>query len=304
VFISVLICTRNRAASLQETLLHFFEQRFTGGYEYELIVVDNDSTDHTRQVVADCAAQQTSVRYVLERRRGLSYARNTAISSAAGELLVFTDDDVRPNADWLDEIHSEFTRDPRLGMLGGRVLLAHHGLLAVSYQPSTERQEWVFPASGGGPIGANMAFRREVFERVGLFDVRLGAGTFFAGGEETDLFYRAMKAGYRQLYAPNVLVHHDHDRTLPEQACAMEFSYGKGLAAQLTKHALHGDGVALRRLIRLLLILPVRWRRSRDESLDAVRRRRAQVRGVVLGAMAAPFVMWTRPPDAKPRAAD
>jgi GT2 family glycosyltransferase len=299
VLISVLICTRNRAASLETTLRQFFQQRFDGGYDHELIVVDNRSTDATPRVVAECAARHPSVRYVLEPRRGLSYARNTAIANAQGELLVFTDDDVRPNSDWLDEIHGEFARDRRLGLLGGRVLLARDDLLEVSFQPSTERQEFVFPASGSFVIGANMAFRREVFERVGMFDVRLGAGRFFAGAEEVDLFYRAMKAGYRQLYAPNVVVHHDHDRTRAEQACRMDYSYGKGLSAYLIKHSLRGDAVAMRRFVRLLISLPGKWRARRDEPLLALRRRHAQVRGVALGAVTAPFVMWMRSPAAR-----
>ena len=295
VLVSVLICTRNRATSLEVTLGQFFELRLAGGYAVELIVVDNASTDRTREVIEACAARHPEVRYVLEKRPGLSNARNAALAAARGDVIAFTDDDVRPNPDWLDEIHAEFERDPRLALLGGRVLLARQELQHVSYQPSSERQEFAFPASGNFVIGANMAFRREVFERVGTFDTRLGAGRWFGGAEEVDLFYRAMKAGYRQLYAPNVLVHHDHDRTALAQVCRMEYSYGKGLAAHLVKHALRGDGVALRRLARLLLSLPARSSRGPGDDRDTVVRRRAQARGVLAGAFVAPFVMWWRP---------
>ena len=295
VLVSVLICTRNRATSLEVTLRRFFEQRFSGGYDVELVAVDNGSTDATRAVIEACAALHPAVRYRLETRPGLSVARNTALAESRGDIIVFTDDDVRPSPDWLDEIHAEFVRDPRLALLGGRVLLAREGLLEVSFQPSSERQEFAFPSSGSFVIGANMAFRREVFERVGTFDVRLGAGRWFAGAEEVDLFYRAMKAGYRQLYAPNVLVYHDHDRTDLDPVCRMEYSYGKGLAAYLIKHALHGDSVASRRFLRLLGSLPGRWRASRGESVDGVARRRAQTRGVLAGTVVAPFVMWAHP---------
>ena len=293
--ISVLICTRNRASSLEITLREFFRQQFSPGYDHELIVVDNASTDATAAVIAACAAKHSGVRTVVEARLGLSHARNAALAAARGDILVFTDDDVRPSPDWLDEIFREFARDPLLGLLGGRVLLAHERLQPVSYQPSTERREFVFPASGSFVIGASMAFRREVFERVGGFDTRLGAGKYFAGAEELDLFYRALKAGYRQLYAPNIIVHHDHGRTQIEQVCHMEFSYGKGLSAHLVKHVLRGDAVALRRLIRLLLSLPQRWRRHGEEPRDAALRRRSQSRGVLVGLLSAPFAMWPRP---------
>ena len=290
--VSVLICTRNRADSLEITLREFFRQRFAGGYDHELVVVDNGSTDRTRAVVEACAAAQPDVRWVHDPVPGLAHARNVGLAATRGALVVFTDDDVRPAPDWLDTVHAEFAADPRIGLLGGRVLLAHERLQPVSYQPSTERREFTWPASGNFAIGANMAFRREVFDRVGRFDERLGAGRFFAGAEEVDLFYRAMKAGYRQLYAPAAVVTHDHDRTTIEQACRMEYGYGKGLAACLVKHALAGDGVQFRRLVRLVAGIPGGLVRRRGEAGAAgVRRRRAQARGILLGLAAAPFVM-------------
>jgi len=293
--ISVLICTRNRAKSLEATLERFFEQHFAETYEYELIVVDNNSTDHTRQVAADCVSCHPGfVHYAREMRKGLSYARNTALAAARGEIIVYTDDDVLVSPDWLDEIHREFAADPDLALLGGRVLLAREGLQKVSFLPSAERQWFAFPGDGGFAMGANMAFRREVFDRVGLFDVRLGAGRFFAGADEVEMFYRALKAGYRMLYAPNVLVYHDHDRTRVEQACRLEYGYAKGCSAYLIKHILRGDTYAMRVLYWLLLTLPRRWQRGSDELDDTFRRRRAQIRGIVIGLVTAPLVMWMK----------
>ena len=286
--LSVLICTRNRAKSLAATLERFFAQRFAGDYELELLLVDNASTDDTKQVAERFHGR---LRYLFEPLPGLSRARNAGLHAAQGEIIVFTDDDVLVADDWLDEIHREFAGDPGLMMLGGRVLPAREGLQPVAIFPLGERREFVFPSGGGVAMGANMAFRREVFDRVGLFDVRLGAGTFLAGGEDIELFYRALRAGFKFVYAPNVLVHHDHDRETLAQACRLNYGYGKAYPAYILKHALAGDRYAMRMVYWLLHELPSRWRRKPEDTEEDLQRRRAQIRGTVVGLLAAPFPM-------------
>ena len=290
---SVLICTRDRAKSLDATLDRFFRQRFAAGCDFELIVVDNGSRDETEAVVRRYAARQPGrVSYLREPRRGLSRARNRAVAASCGEVLVFTDDDVLVSENWLEEIEREFAADPGMAVLCGRVLLARETLQQVSYLAGEERREYVFPGDGCVGMGANMAMRRELIREVGLFDVRLGAGRFFAGADEVDLFYRALRAGYRLVYAPNVLVHHDHDRVALAQACRLEYGYGKGAAAYIVKHAMQGDRHAMRMGYWLLRTLRRRWRRREGEPADEFRRRRAQLRGTVLGLLSAPWVMW------------
>jgi glycosyltransferase involved in cell wall biosynthesis len=296
--ISVLICTRNRAGSLEATLGRFFAQRFAGGYGYELIVVDNGSTDGTSQIVEQCRTQHPqAVRHLFEHRQGLAFARNTAVAAAQGEVIAFTDDDVLVSDDWLDQIHREFTDDPALRMLGGRVLLAGEEQQQVAWLRSDERAYFGLPDGVNFVMGANMAFRREFFDCAGLFDVRLGTGRFFEGADDVELIYRGLKAGYRLLYAPNVLVYHNHDRVTPEQACRLEYGYAKSCSAYLVKHSLGGDGYALRMLYWTLCTLPKRWRRKREDSDDAFVRRRWQIKGTLVGLCAAPFVMWGRVKD-------
>jgi glycosyltransferase involved in cell wall biosynthesis len=291
--ISVLICTRNRAKSLEMTLRRFYEQRFAGDYNYELIVVDNNSTDETSEIIERCVAlRPETTRHLFERRRGLTYARNTGVAAASGEIIVFTDDDVLVSGDWLDEIHREFSADPGLCILSGKVLLANERLQRVALHAYEERRYFDFPDSGGFVMGANMAFRRELFDRVGLFDVRLGAGRFFAGADEVELIYRGLKAGWRMLYAPNVLVYHDHDRFTLEQACRLEYGYAKGSAAYLIKHSLGGDGYAMRMIYWTILTFPKRWKRRQGEDEGAFIRRRWWIKGMLVGLFAAPFVMW------------
>lgn len=144
-------------------------------------------------------------------------------------------------------------------------------------------------------MGANMAFRRGVFERIGGFDQRLGAGRFFAGAEEADIFYRGLKAGYSILYAPNVLVYHDHDRITVEQACRLEYGYGKGCSAYLVKHAMGGDRYAMKMVYWLIHRLPSRWFARNAPSQDILDRRRAQVRGILIGLLVSPALLFERP---------
>ncbi|MGH9935514.1 MAG: glycosyltransferase family 2 protein, partial [Blastocatellia bacterium] len=177
-------------------------------------------------------------------------------------------------------------------ILGGKVLLANERLQRVALHAYEERRYFDFPNGGNFVMGANMAFRRELFDRIGLFDVRLGAGRFFAGADEVELVYRGLKAGWRMLYAPNVLVYHDHDRFTLEQACRLEYGYAKGNAAYLIKHSLIGDSNAIRMLYWTLLNFPKRWKRRQDEAYDVFLRRRWQIKGMLVGLFAAPFVMW------------
>jgi glycosyltransferase involved in cell wall biosynthesis len=288
--LSVLVCTRNRARSLRATLEWFFAQRFAA--DYELVIVDNASTDETRQVAERFLENfPDRVRYLFEARPGLSRARNTAIKAARGEIIVFTDDDVLVTTDWLCEIEREFSSDPDLFALGGRVVLARETLQAVAIFTADERREITFPNGGGVAMGANLAFRRELFDRVGLFDVRLGAGTFFAGGEDIEFIYRTLMAGYKFYYAPNVVVAHDHDRTTPQQAQRLIYGYGKAYAAYILKHALRGDRYAMQMVYWLIRALPARWRQQKGDAPNALQLRRAQVRGILVGLVAAPLPM-------------
>lgn len=291
--ISVLICTRNRAKSLEATLQRFFAQRFTGGYEFELIVVDNASTDETSKIIESYVAQHPqTVRRLFESRPGLSYARNAAVRAARGEVVAFTDDDVLVAENWLDEIHREFTGDPSLSILGGRVLLADEKLQRATLVVCEERSYFGLPEGVNFAIGANMAFRRELFDRIGLFDVRLGPGKFFAGSDDVEFVYRGLKSGRRLLYAPNVLVYHNHNRVTLEQVCQLEYGYAKSCPAYLIKHSLSGDDFAMRMLYWTFCELPRRGRRQREESEEAFIRHRCYVKGLLVGLCVAPFVMW------------
>ena len=116
-FISVVIATRNRAHWLGDTLESLAKQTRLPD---EIIVVDNASTDNTRQLTFDIQ-RKIKVRYLYENKRGIPYARNCGVQSASGDLIVFIDDDAIADENWLKNIEIPFIRDPNIGAVGGLV---------------------------------------------------------------------------------------------------------------------------------------------------------------------------------------
>jgi glucosyl-dolichyl phosphate glucuronosyltransferase len=219
--VSVVVCTYNRAASLGHTLAALDAQVTPPDLTWELLVVDNNSSDRTRDAVdAFAAAARFRVRYLFERRQGLSHARNAGVAQAQGTVVAFTDDDVHPDRDWVAGVHAVL-RDTGADIVGGRILprwersrpawLESRPHLRVPFAIMDHPVGAPLVEARGNPNvwGANMAFRREVFTRVGLFDPGLGVtGQKLYRGEELDLVRRALRAGCRAVYEPSLVVWH------------------------------------------------------------------------------------------------
>lgn len=210
--ISLVICTRNRAPSLRVCLESL--RGINAPCAWEAIVVDNGSTDSTRQVIEEFASvSQFPVRYVLEPRPGLSRARNRGVAVASGDPIVFTDDDCYPASDFLAAVASIFA-DENVDYFGGRVLLHDPDDFPVTIKTSTHR-EMAPPGSfvaAGLLHGANMGFRRRVFDELGGFNESLGAGSAVACGEDIEYAARASAHGFLGGYFPEPVVSHCHGR--------------------------------------------------------------------------------------------
>jgi glycosyltransferase involved in cell wall biosynthesis len=214
---SVVIATYSRAADLRETLRSLAGMRPDG--PWEAIVVDNNSPDDTRAVVEE--ARRTfpvDLRYLFERQQGRSPALNTGIRAARGDIIVTTDDDVRVPEDWLNRAAEGLAR-LQCDYVGGRVLPIWGGP-KPAWIPNHGGKQWAVialldygpqPIEFGSrvPLGVNMAFRRDAFERAGLFDPNTGrkAGTLL-GQEVREWCIRARKAGVRGWYAPDLVLRH------------------------------------------------------------------------------------------------
>lgn len=217
--ISLVIATYNRAEQLMATLRSVVEQSLAPEV-WECVVVDNNSTDATRECVAALCAEHPAlnIRYVFEREQGLSAARNAGIGAAEGDIIAFVDDDERIVPDFLSAYISLFDTVPEAMAAGGRIIAEYPAgrpswMSALAEQPIANPMHFgnsvrLFPR-GRIPGGGNMAFRREALERVGIFDTSLGrTGKSLIGGEESDLFERMAAAGIRPYYVPRAVMYH------------------------------------------------------------------------------------------------
>lgn len=236
--ISVVLATYNRAASLRATLESLATLSSPDNLSWELLVVDNNSNDSTLQVVEQFADNSSfPVRYIFERRQGKSSALNAGVAQARGRIIAFTDDDVSLHPDWLSEIKSTFERFD-CAAVAGRIIpvwdqpkpdwLDMRGQFAVvNFELGDEFKEIQQP-----PIGANSAFRRDVFQRHGLFRLDLGPteSKHTITCEDTEFGDRLIKAGEKVVYCPRAIVYHPVDPRRATKTYVLSWYYYNGIS--------------------------------------------------------------------------
>ena len=206
--VTVILCTYNRCQSLGKALSSVAASTLPESIEWEVLVVDNNSRDQTRDVVEDfCVRYPGRFRYLLEPHQGKSYALNTGIREARGDVLAFVDDDVTVESTWLQNLTAALCSGEWAGA-GGRIL-PQWPCAPPSWLPE---KEWygmaplvMFdrgPEAGpltDPPFGTNMAFHRRVFEKYGTFRTDLGPGLNgkIRNNEDTEFGRRLLAAGER-----------------------------------------------------------------------------------------------------------
>jgi len=238
--VAVLIATYNRADLLGDTLDVLAQVDPPGGRTWEVIIVDNNSRDHTRDVVlARVAAFPAPLRYLVERRQGRSAALNAGFAATSAPLILTTDDDVHVAPSWL--------RDGAAALAAGwdyvggpvsplweapRPAWLHptlHGTIAIlDYGP----EPFVFEERSRVPLGANMGLRRELLDRIGGFREDLGRsnGTKILGQEVPELLARARAAGARGRYVPTMHVDHHVPAARLTKQYFRRWWFGKGVS--------------------------------------------------------------------------
>jgi glycosyltransferase involved in cell wall biosynthesis len=237
--VSVIVCTYNRSAALKRTLSSLDGMSVPDRIRWELIIVNNNSTDETLKVVSDFAElSPIGVRCVLEMAQGLSHARNRGIQEAKGDLIVFTDDDITVDRFWLGELIEAFESGDAIAA-GGKVIPQWSSpkpkwfyqdrpyslnLLLAHFDLGDEVSE-----TSVSPCGANMAFRRTAFIKYGLFRTDLGRyKDTLISGEDTEFFARLLAAGEKIAYSSKAIVYHPVPRERTEKHYAESFFFHGG----------------------------------------------------------------------------
>lgn len=212
--VSLIICSRNRAQAL-ERCLRALERSDVKEVSSEVVIVDNASTDTTADVIRSFSQNAGfPVRTAFEPRVGLSYARNAGVGTARGEILAFTDDDCYVSQRYFAACVQAFSSQ-EIDYCGGRILPFSEEDSRYGYNEDNVFK--LIPAGSfirAGQIqGANMAFRRSLIDRIGVFDPMLGAGTPFRC-EDVEYVSRASLAGFVGAHVPQLSVYHHHGRKL------------------------------------------------------------------------------------------
>ena len=217
--VTVAIPTYNRADFLRQTLVGITAQQFPRDH-FEVLVIDNNSQDDTRTVVARFDGARPEPRYILETSQGLDYARNRAIAEARGEIILFADDDILVEPDWIAQMTAPLLADAaeRIGAIGGEVIpVFPDGLpdwVREWHAPLAFRADTGPLESRHSPMGANLAFPKKVFDRLGMFHTTLdrAAGNYFSGGD-SEMVRRVRAAGLEVWFSPAAAVRHQMPRS-------------------------------------------------------------------------------------------
>ena len=269
--ISVIICTYNRDRMFEETVRSFLDCR-TDRIDHELLLLDNNSTDKTREIGMGFAARFPWIRYINEPAQGHPHTKNRGIRESRGDIVAFLDDDVYLSSGWLTALASSFERHPDVACIGGRVVphfetdrpkwLEDAMLIIYGITDFGEHEREIRPPEV--PIGCNMAFRREVFELIGDFPTSLGRkpGNLLSNDENYFLL-SAAKAGLKTFYSPDACVSHRIPPDRTTLSWILRRWYWQGISEvamkQIGEDPLRRGGLA-KSAVKSLLALLRQWK--------------------------------------------
>lgn len=266
--IDLAISTRNRSAYLRRALESFTGQTLDNEEDsYQIVVVDNNSTDDTQQVVTEFRKTSLApVECIFEKRPGLSFARNAAIEKSQADVIVFMDDDAYADRGWLNALVKVY-RETNAACVGGKIKLEWEAprpdwlsdrLLYYLAHLDYGDQTVLLSNYKLIPYGANISFRKSILDKVGKFETTLGrTGEIMLDSEEVELCYRIRKAGGEIWYTPGARVFHTVSSKRLKKEYFLNSSYWKGRSG--ARLSLHRDGYlkTILRAIKRGIKLPI-----------------------------------------------
>jgi glycosyltransferase involved in cell wall biosynthesis len=241
---SVIFCTYNREKYIYNALKSIAKQDFSYA-DYEIVLINNNSTDRTESICNQFREDYPKVgfRYFIETNQGLSYARNRGVKESRGNVLVFVDDDATVFESYLSSINNFLDAHPEVNACGGPIVPVYEVEKPKWLSHYTEQLlggalyegETVKPFRNGKyPGGGNSAFRKEVFEKYGLFNVELGRkGTGLIGAEEKDLYDRLTCGSEQFYYLPQMGIYHYIPEKKLTKAHFIELTYSIGKSERI-----------------------------------------------------------------------
>ncbi|MBQ0029523.1 MAG: glycosyltransferase [Paludibacteraceae bacterium] len=258
--LSIIICTYNREKYIYNLLKSLAENTLSKE-EYEIILVDNNCADNTHaEVNRFCDDfKDVELHYFVETNQGLSYARNRGIQESKGDILVYVDDDALVNNQYLSTYSDFFKRNPKIEAAGGAILpqyeteepewMSHYTRALITGKLDFGNKEREFP-SNSFPGGGNAAYRKELFDRIGLFNVELGRkGNSLIGAEEKDLFDKMTSIGVRFFYLPNAILYHQIQAHKVTREYLEKLSHGIGVSERIRTKSI-STGKFIKRIVQ------------------------------------------------------
>jgi glycosyltransferase involved in cell wall biosynthesis len=217
--LSIIICSYNRASYISDALTSLYGQS-SGLDDFEVIIVDNNSIDNTKEVYAQWRHTNTNGQFtfISETKQGASFARNTGAAIAKGEWVCFMDDDAVATTDYVKNIIKHIQDQPFIVGFGGRIIPKYIPAEPkwMSYYVSSLVGNFDYAPTacafenGKYPLESNMIVKKSVYDQIGGFNVNLPGvvGTLRIGGEGKELFYKIIALGHTIYYDPSICVHH------------------------------------------------------------------------------------------------
>lgn len=277
--ITAAICTHNRATFLPAAIESLLAQRLPPA-GFEILVIDNASTDETPQIIQRyrAAGGNVTLRSAAQPVLGLSHARNLAVEMAAGDIIAFMDDDAVADPEWLAALLGAYTTHPNAWVVGGKVLPLWQGerpaWLTDDLLPQLSMLDLgdvVRPLNAGEQVyGVNFSCPRSVLDNLDLFRSDLGRqGAALLGSEESELQRRILRQGQTIIYTPHAIVSHHvtMERMQPQYFWRLAFGKGRTSARLMMTDPLQQDRVA-RHVVRGGFGVMWRWLRLGRHPFD------------------------------------